>query len=96
METYFNNLTTDEGGHKQLLQDIKNLIEEAEGLIKNTAEDLPENSKKELLERLERLKKSSETTLIQFYKFNAAAKLKNTETFLYKKMPGHNTWDVKN
>ena len=59
METYFNNLTTDEGGRKQLLQDIRNLIEEAEGLIKNTAEDLPEKSKKELLERLERLKKSS-------------------------------------
>jgi ElaB/YqjD/DUF883 family membrane-anchored ribosome-binding protein len=58
METYFNNLTTDEGGRKQLLQDIRNLIEEAEGLIRNTAEDLPEKSKSELLERLERLKKS--------------------------------------
>ena len=44
METYFNNLTTDEGWHKQLLQDFKNLIEQAEGLIKNTAEDLSENS----------------------------------------------------
>lgn len=58
METYFNNLTTNEGGRKQLLQDIRKLIEEAEGLIKNTAEDLPEKSKTELLERLERLKKS--------------------------------------
>ena len=58
METYFNNLTTDEGGRKQLIQDIKNLIEEAESLIKNTAQDLPETSKNELLERLERLKSS--------------------------------------
>ena len=41
------------------LKKKKYLIEEAEGLIKNTAEDLPEKSKKELLERLERLKKSS-------------------------------------
>ena len=41
------------------------------------------------------LKKSSETTLTQFYKFNAAAKLKNKETILYKKMPEHNTWGVK-
>jgi ElaB/YqjD/DUF883 family membrane-anchored ribosome-binding protein len=58
METYFNNLTTNDGGRKQLLQDIRKLIEEAEGLIKNTAEDLPEKSKSEILERLERLKKS--------------------------------------
>jgi len=58
METYFNNLTDEDGGRKQLVQDIGKLIEEAEGLIKNTAEDLSEKSKNELLERLERLKKS--------------------------------------
>ena len=58
METYFNNLTDEDGGRKQLVQDIGKLIEEAEGLIKNTAEDLSEKSKSELLERLERLKKS--------------------------------------
>ena len=58
METYFNNLTDEDGGRKQLVQDIGKLIEEAEGLIKNTAEDLSEKSKGELLERLERLKKS--------------------------------------
>ena len=58
METYFNNLTDDDGGRKQLVQDIGKLIEEAEGLIKNTSEDLSEKSKSELLERLARLKKS--------------------------------------
>ena len=42
METYFNNLTDEDGGRKQLVQDIGKLIEEAEGLIKNTAEDLSE------------------------------------------------------
>ena len=58
METYFNNLTSDEGGKKRLLHDIRHLIEEAEALIKTTADELPEKSKGELLERLERLKQS--------------------------------------
>ena len=60
METYFNNLTDEDGGRKQLVQDIGKLIEEAEGLIKNTAEDLSEKSKSQLLEKqlLPRLKKN--------------------------------------
>ena len=55
---HINNLSAEDGGKKKLIQDIGNLIDEAEDLVKNTGGDLAEKSKAELMEKLERLKKS--------------------------------------
>ena len=58
METYFKNMTGDEGTKQRLVKDLITLVHDAEDLVKATGGDIAEKSKKELMEALERVKAS--------------------------------------
>ncbi|MCI0746238.1 MAG: hypothetical protein L0Y58_12610 [Verrucomicrobia subdivision 3 bacterium] len=58
METYFKNMTADEGTKERLVQDLITLVHDAEDLVRATGHDLAEKSRKELIEALERVKAS--------------------------------------
>jgi len=58
METYFKNMTGDEGTKQRLVKDLITLVHDAEDLVKATGGDIAEKSKKELMEALERVKGS--------------------------------------
>lgn len=56
METYFQNMTADEGSKDKLIRDLNILVHDAEALIKVTGKDLSEKSKEQLMAALERFK----------------------------------------
>lgn len=58
METYFKNLSAEEGTTDKLIQDLNTLIGDAEELIKSTGGKLADKSKDELVAGLEKLKAS--------------------------------------
>ena len=58
METYFQNMTADEGSKDKLIGDLNILVHDAEALIKVTGKDLSEKSKEQLMGALERFKGS--------------------------------------
>ena len=56
METYFDNMTAQEGTGEKLLADLKVLVQDAEALVKAAGGNLAEKSRTELHATLERLK----------------------------------------
>src|SRR5216117_1434755 len=56
METYFSNMTAEEGTRKKLVQDLMTLMHDAEDLVRATGNQLADKSKAELNTALERLK----------------------------------------
>jgi ElaB/YqjD/DUF883 family membrane-anchored ribosome-binding protein len=56
METYFSNLTAEEGTKERLLRDLAILAQDAEELVKAIGSQAAEKSKVELASALERLK----------------------------------------
>ena len=56
METYFSNMSAEEGTKAKLLQDLAILVKDAEELVVVTGSQMAEKSKAELLRTLERLK----------------------------------------
>jgi len=58
METFFKNMSEEEGTTDKLIQDLNTLIGDAEELVKATGGKLAEKSKEELMAGLEKLKAS--------------------------------------
>jgi ElaB/YqjD/DUF883 family membrane-anchored ribosome-binding protein len=58
METYFANMTADEGTTAKLVQDLLTLVHDAEDLVRGTGENLTSKSKEELLASLEKVKRT--------------------------------------
>jgi len=58
METYFNNMTAEEGTKEKLLHDLMILVNDAEELVKAAGSQLADKSKTELASALERVKAS--------------------------------------
>lgn len=58
METFFKNMTGEEGTKQRLVKDLITLVHDAEDLVKATGGDIAEKSKKEIMEALERVKAS--------------------------------------
>ena|SRR5687768_13888817 len=58
METFFKNMTGDEGTKQRLVKDLITLVHDAEDLVKATGGDIAEKSKQEIIEALERVKAS--------------------------------------
>lgn len=56
METYFKNMTADEGTKEKFTQDLMTLIHDAEDLVRATGGNLADKSKEELIAALGRLK----------------------------------------
>jgi ElaB/YqjD/DUF883 family membrane-anchored ribosome-binding protein len=56
METYFKNLTAEDGTKERLIQDLRILMHDAEDLIAAAGKHLPEKSKEQLMVALERFK----------------------------------------
>ena len=59
METYFENMTAQEGTKEKLVQDLITLVHDAEDLVKATGENLAEKSKREIMLALNRVKASA-------------------------------------
>jgi ElaB/YqjD/DUF883 family membrane-anchored ribosome-binding protein len=60
MEVYFKNLSSDEVTTEKLVEDLRILVQDAEQIINATAANIAEESKKELLSALDRLKARTE------------------------------------
>jgi ElaB/YqjD/DUF883 family membrane-anchored ribosome-binding protein len=58
METFFKNMTGEEGTKQRLVKDLITLVHDAEDLVKATGGDLAQKSKEEIMEALERVKAS--------------------------------------
>ena len=58
METFFKNMTGEEGTKQRLVKDLITLVHDAEDLVKATGGDLAEKSKEEIIQALERVKAS--------------------------------------
>ena len=58
METFFKNMTGEEGTKQRLVKDLITLVHDAEDLVKATGGDLAEKSKEEIMQALERVKAS--------------------------------------
>jgi len=58
METYFSNMTAEDGTKEKLVRDLTTLVHDAEELVKATGSDLAGKSKTELATALERVKAS--------------------------------------
>ena len=58
METFFKNMTGDEGTKQRLVKDLITLVHDAEDLVKATGGDLAQKSKEEIMQALERVKAS--------------------------------------
>lgn len=56
METFFKNMSAEEGTKEKLAQDLMILIHDAEDLVRATGGDLADKSKEELMAALTRLK----------------------------------------
>jgi ElaB/YqjD/DUF883 family membrane-anchored ribosome-binding protein len=56
METYFSNMTAEEGTKGKLLRDLSTLARDAEELVKAAGSQMADKSKAELLRTLERIK----------------------------------------
>ena len=56
METFFKNMTAEEGTKEKLAQDLITLIHDAEDLVRATGGSLADKSKEELMAALGRLK----------------------------------------
>jgi|DewCreStandDraft_4_1066084.scaffolds.fasta_scaffold21936_3 ElaB/YqjD/DUF883 family membrane-anchored ribosome-binding protein len=56
METYFQNMTAEDGSKDKLIHDLNVLVHDAEELIKVTGKSLSEKSKVQLMAALERFK----------------------------------------
>jgi len=56
METYFQNMTAEEGSKDKLVHDLNVLVHDAEELIKVTGRNLSEKSKEQLIVALDRFK----------------------------------------
>ena len=68
METYFKNMTAEEGTKERFTRDLLTLIHDAEDLVKATGGNLADRSKQELVQALTKLKstcKRVETEAIQ-------------------------------
>ena len=60
MEVFFKNLSSDEVSTEKLVEDLTNLVQDAEKLVNATGAAIPEASREELRTALERLKARSE------------------------------------
>jgi len=58
METFFKNLSAEDGTTEKLIQDLNLMIGDAEELVKDTGGKLASKSKEELIAGLEKLKTS--------------------------------------
>jgi ElaB/YqjD/DUF883 family membrane-anchored ribosome-binding protein len=58
METYFSNLTAEQGTKEKLVQDLMTLVNDAEELVKATGGQLADKSKVELSAALDRVRTS--------------------------------------
>jgi ElaB/YqjD/DUF883 family membrane-anchored ribosome-binding protein len=58
METYFKNMSAEEGTKEKLIQDLIILVHDAEDLIKATGENLSDKAKEDLIAALDRVKAS--------------------------------------
>lgn len=58
METFFKNMTGEEGTKQRLVKDLITLVHDAEDLVKATGGDLAEKSKEEIMQALDRVKAS--------------------------------------
>ena len=58
METYFKNMSAEDGTTDKLIQDLNLLLSDAEELVKDTGGKLASKSKEELIAGLEKLKSS--------------------------------------
>ena len=56
MEVFFKNLTSDEVSTEKLVEDLTNLVQDAERLVHATGSHITEASRRELMTSLERLK----------------------------------------
>lgn len=77
MEVYFKNLTSEEVSTEKLVEDLTNLVQDAEELVKATGANIAESSKQELLTALGRLKRRAQQT-----KQRALASAKATDRFI--------------
>ena len=60
MEVFFKNLSSDEVSTEKLVEDLTNLVQDAEKLVNATGASITEASRQELRTALERLKARSE------------------------------------
>jgi|SRR6478672_10585616 ElaB/YqjD/DUF883 family membrane-anchored ribosome-binding protein len=60
MEVFFKNLTSDEVSTEKLVEDLTNLVQDAERLVHATGTHINEASRRELMTALERLKARAE------------------------------------
>jgi ElaB/YqjD/DUF883 family membrane-anchored ribosome-binding protein len=58
METFFKNISAEEGTTERLIRDLSTLINDAEELVKATGGKIAEKSKEELMAGLDKLKAS--------------------------------------
>ena len=65
METYFSNMTAEDGTKEKLVQDLMTLEHDAEELVKATGNDVAAKSKTELNAALERVKGSCQRVQAQ-------------------------------
>ena len=61
MEVFFKNLTGDEVSVEKLVEDLVMLANDVEHLVRTTGADLPEESRRELMTALQRLKSRCES-----------------------------------
>src|SRR5689334_16582261 len=60
MEVFFKNLTSDEVSTEKLVEDLANLVHDAEKLVNATTANITEASRQELMTSLERVKVRAE------------------------------------
>jgi ElaB/YqjD/DUF883 family membrane-anchored ribosome-binding protein len=77
MEMYFSNMTAEEGTKEKLVQDLINLVHDAEELVKSAGGDVAAKSKTELIAALDRVKASSQKLQTQ-----AAAGARRTDQLI--------------
>jgi ElaB/YqjD/DUF883 family membrane-anchored ribosome-binding protein len=56
METFFKNMTAEDGSKERLIHDLRTLVHDAEELIQATGRDVSARSKEQLIGALERFK----------------------------------------
>ncbi|MCL5096327.1 MAG: hypothetical protein M1608_02075 [Candidatus Omnitrophica bacterium] len=60
METFFNNLSAEEGTKKKLLRDLTTLLGDTEELVKLASENWTKKTKEDLIEAMEKIKTGCE------------------------------------
>ena len=56
METFFQNMTAEDGSKERLIQDLRTLVRDAEELIQTTGRNVSDRSKEQLIAALDRFK----------------------------------------